>query len=499
MFFNPTRRITMNLTRIRTLALGLGLACLLPAGSVLAQNPDAGDLKDDQDRDFAHEIATSSADLTVDVQDYRMGVDRTAAQNIIIRYTLSIGKFGAAVPVPTLAGGGGASATITLRSGGNQSSTVEFDVDVVTPFVGSDTGTILRLTGAQVNFPSGSSVDTVMQLTVDIRDTVGPIDTAGDKTRDLAALKGAASLKAADAAESDDLFTVVDVNSNPPRTEFVEQEDTRDEIARVPIKISNTSSTVFAADGTTPYELEAADRITLTVTGDFSGLDADNFCLDLDDLSQGDIIECDTTEKFTIVGDTATLTLDGDISSMGLQRNIVFAKEPGVVLSAPRTFGISATIAPQSGVSQNRSLIRGNSDFWQWGLNGEVLTSNYIAFIGGNETKFRFTSTTSKDFLCFPEVTLDQGTFDLSTTGDFGSSGEFVVPANGNIHVELSNPAAAGTGAIGPLVTLTSGQQPVRGRAIFTCLTAPANVTGVILIASPVGVISVVQMTRPVK
>ena len=167
----------------------------------------------------------------------------------------------------------------------------------------------------------------------------------------------------------------------------------------------------------------------------------------------------------------------------------------GVILNAPRSFSVSASIVPAAS-SQARALALGNSTWWNWSLNGAVLTSTYIAFIAGNETKFRCTNSSSKDFLIFPDVVIDQGTFTLTTTGDFGANGEFTVPANSNVHVELSNPPAAGTGAIGPLVTLLTGQQPVRGRAIFTALTAPANVTCTTLIASPSGVISVQQMPK---
>ena len=74
MFFNSTRRIKMNFTRIRNLAIGVGLVCLLPTGNALA---GGGDLTKELDIDFAHEIATSSTDLNVASQIYTMGIDRT--------------------------------------------------------------------------------------------------------------------------------------------------------------------------------------------------------------------------------------------------------------------------------------------------------------------------------------------------------------------------------------------------------------------------------------
>ena len=108
--------------------------------------------------------------------------------------------------------------------------------------------------------------------------------------------------------------------------------------------------------------------------------------------------------------------------------------------------------------------------------------------------KFRFAGIAPDPFLCFPEVVLDQTTavITVSSTGDFGGSGEFTVPANGNVHVELNS--TPGAGAIGPMTTFVSGTQPVRGRVVFTCLTNPANVFGQTLIASPVGVVTIVPM-----
>ena len=98
----------MDLTRkLITLAIGLGLAFFLPTGSALAA---AGDLTE-AETNFAHEIATSSTDLTNKNQVYTMGVDRTTTQDFIVRYTLSIGEFGSTPAVPTVGGAGAATVT----------------------------------------------------------------------------------------------------------------------------------------------------------------------------------------------------------------------------------------------------------------------------------------------------------------------------------------------------------------------------------------------------
>ena len=135
MFIKPTRRITMSLIQIRTLAIGIGLACLLSTGSAFGQLGGDGDLGKFPTT-FAHEIATSSQDLTNADQVYLMGIDVTAGPGtVIILYTLSAGEFGETPAVPMIGGAG--AGTVTLRAGGAGASTVEYGMvvtaDLTTP------------------------------------------------------------------------------------------------------------------------------------------------------------------------------------------------------------------------------------------------------------------------------------------------------------------------------------------------------------------------------
>ena len=337
-----------------------------------------------------------------------------------------------------------------------------------------------------------------MTITIDLRDLFGPIDTSGDKTVDLSTLASSVSLVAVD-----DILTIVDVNAIPPRTELivgtiVGPPDDGDslEIARNFLEILTTKAGVTDETGAADYDaavgIEAGpDSFIITITGDFTGLEPDELCYDLDDGSSGSTLDCDTGEIFTVVDNTATLTVAGDDLS---NHAVVWGKVSGVVLSSPRVFGVSVDVDAAAGSSQDRTISGNNSEWWQWGLNGAVLTAVYGSFFPGNETKFRFAGIASDPFLCFPEVTPDQTSvvLTIANSGDFGASGEFTVPANGNAHVELS--ATAGAGAIGPMTTLVSGTQPVRVSVVFTCLTNPANVFGQTLIASPAGVVTVVPM-----
>ena len=206
----------------------------------------------------------------------------------------------------------------------------------------------LTLTAPDINFDS-SALGSTVTITISLFDLFGPLDTSGDKTVDLAELDETVTLTA-----TDDTETVVDVNAVPPRTLFLAGgasggDDDTDDTAIASISISITGAPV-AADGATPYTLVTGDQLTIVVTGDFTGLEPDSFCLDLD--GSGD---CDTGEDFTIVAGVATITIDGDDAGLpGI--DIIFVKESGTVLSAPRTFGIAVAIAPAIGTGQNRTI-----------------------------------------------------------------------------------------------------------------------------------------------
>ena len=79
----------MNLTRMITFAICLGLVCLLLAGTALAGE---GDLTEAETRFTTTDCNTN---LTNADQVYTMGVTRGAEQDFIARYRLNLGEFGA--------------------------------------------------------------------------------------------------------------------------------------------------------------------------------------------------------------------------------------------------------------------------------------------------------------------------------------------------------------------------------------------------------------------
>ena len=252
-----------------------------------------GDM-DEATTDFAHLAATDSQAMTNADQDYLAGIDRTISQDFIARWTLNIGEFDG-TPSVTEAD---ALHVATFRSGGDGNNFVEYDYDVITN--GITAGDIITLDAPAVNFPAGSGVGSTMTITIDLRDLFGPIDTAGDKTVDLATLASSVSLVA-----TTDILTIVDVNSDPPRTEYtvgtiVGPPDDGDslEIARTFLEIVTIDPGVVDPDGLVDYNADTGfasgpDSFIITITGDFTGLEPDEFCYDLDDNSTGATVGCD--------------------------------------------------------------------------------------------------------------------------------------------------------------------------------------------------------------
>ncbi len=102
----------MNLTRMITFAICLGLVCLRLAGTALA-----GDLTEAETRFTTTDCNTNLINAD---QVYTMGVARSAEQDFIARYTLNLGEFGTTPAVPIVGGPG----TAFDRSGGLNSREV---------------------------------------------------------------------------------------------------------------------------------------------------------------------------------------------------------------------------------------------------------------------------------------------------------------------------------------------------------------------------------------
>jgi len=481
-------------SRLRTTIVFFAL-CGLVAGSAFAGNLTSNPTT------FAHEIATAATALTIAPQVYTMGIARNPGQNFIIRYTLSntAVTFGPNVGLTLTYGGAAVGVTTVLRSGGLGANTVEFDVNLAGG--GTAVGDTFTFNGT-VYFAAGSAVGASTNVTVDVRDVISALDTTLSVTvppasysRVLATLGGAATLTATTQTRA-----TIDATAATPLTLFVAQtagtaDDDTLTVAKAFVTTAATTTAQVAAN-TGAYSLAANDLVTFTITGDFTGITAVG--LDLDGslaITPAAGANTTTAETFTINAglSAATLTVDGNrLGALGgTARAVWFTKAAGVTLN-PRVFTIAATVNPTlaSGrSSQNRSIGTGAADWFQWVQNGTTMVAPYLSFTPGNGVKFRFVNSSNNAITILVSVVLDQGTFTQNVS-------TFTVPATSSQQYTFSDTPAAGTNELGPIATLLTGTQPVRGKATFTALTASANVAGVELIYSPVGVVTLVNLPQ---
>jgi hypothetical protein len=492
-------------SRLRTTIVFFALCGLI------ATSAFAGNLSSGLSTTFAHEIATSTTDLTFANQIYYMGIARNAGQNFILRFTLSNATFGSTV-IPTNVnltyGGAAVGVQIVQRSGGNGMNVVEYDINLTGPTAtgGTLVNDAFTFSGT-VRFAASSAVGTTTTLTADARDVISALDTVatnfpvgqtGAYARTLATLAGAASLTATTQPRA-----TIDATVAVPLTLFVAQstasaDDDTTTVAKAFVNLADGTSGVKTTNGTTDYALVPADLVTFTINGDFTNIASVG--IDLDSPPNGITAPTGATtttaETFTINASltSATLTVDGNrIGPIGgILRAVWFTKVAGATLN-PRTFTISATVNPTvaSGRStQNRTIGTSASDWFVWVQNGTVIVAPYVSFTPGNGVKFRFVNSASTVVNVLVSVVLDQGTFTQAVT-------TFPIPANGSQQITFSDLPAAGTGELGPIASaLLSGTAPVRGKVTFTVLTASSNVAGVELIYSPVGVVTLVNLPQ---
>lgn len=450
-------------------------------------------------RTFAHEIGNQM--LTLADQGYLMGINRTPAQDMVVRYQLTGATFATLPGMPVIGGAGTANVTYPGVGGVGQNF-VEYEIDILTDFVGGTT--TITLPAPQI-YLTATGLGASASVTISLRDLFFQtgVDLNGIKTRQVATLQPVTSITA-----TTDTATVIDALTAPATTGFVgtnlgtigvpplNADDFSIE-ARASVTLNTTVPGVFAADGLADYVLGADGLITITVTGDFTGLMANGFCYDIDDNGI-----CVGPEVFTVVGNTATLTLPGNFPFMNIPHSIVFVRD-GVTQLATRTFAITAKLdmtpfSPTAG-GQDRNPISGaNANWWTWSINGTTMRAVYVTFSPGNDTKFRFINNSSVPVTVKGTLVLDQGTVTMNPAfQDANGNITLSIPANGSVQATLLINPAAGTGELGPLVSsLDTGVQPVRARANFLALTATNNVAGQVLIASPVGVITVVPLIQ---
>ena len=167
----------------------------------------------------------------------------------------------------------------------------------------------------------------------------------------------------------------------------------------------------------------------------------------------------------------------------------------------PRTFAISVDVAPAAGggTQDRANVLTSNSSWWVWTQNGTSFKGHFGSLFPTIEFKLRCQNTSNADVSIVPTVVADpngDGAITLASSGDFGTDGSFVVPANGGVLVESVNAGDPITGTIGPLVASFTGTQPVRVAVELIALTATTNIGCVMVTPSPVGVLTFLPMDR---
>jgi len=453
-----------------------------------------------------------TTDITVGQVTYTMGINRTTQDSsFIIRFALNGGVFAADAGQPTVFIQTAATGVVANRTnGGAGASLVEFEVSAPTTgtFAIGDQIALLGATtpGPVLNFTlaPGATVNaaSTMTLGVALYTSAQPLASGGIDGPPPPNISVVTIGLVASFTALTDSRTTIDATATPPRSAFVPGNggDTTATLTKALVTTVSTVPGTLKADGSAAYVLLTTDQITFTISGDFTGVASVGFDLD----NSGAITTSaltSTNENFTINGTNTAATLTVDGSRLGVAgTKVFFVKTAGSVLT-PRTFGISAVLTPAAGFT-TRSLNTANPAWEIWSQNGTTLTAVYLTFSPGNAVKFRFTNSLGSPVTVTSQVTLDfvngvqNGTCTLGVLQGALSTGTFTIPASGSIQVELSANGDPTTGTLGPLCTLTGGTQPVRGKGVFTVLTATGNVSGLTLIASPVGVITAIPMQQ---
>jgi len=457
-------------------------------------------------------------------QVYTMGISFTAQADFVITFTLANGTF-AALPAVTNAsytflapiacgGGGNSVATITYRNdgGGVGQNFVDYNVDLS---CGGAIGDTFTLPAPQVFFGS-VALNNSITISAQLKDNFGNIDTGGGPlTRTLSTINSVASFTATTDSGN---VTIDATNASGYPTPYVSRtafvfpggDATSSTVIATPVTTTKTVAGILVANGTANYTLLASDQITFKITGDFTGIQQAGFDLDANGTITVAAGNTATNEAFTIDPSLtfATLTVNGNRFQVGGSK-IIVTKTAGAVLT-PRTWGISASEASTlAGLPVTPSIPTANANWWVWGQNGTTLTAPYVTFNNTVPTKFRFTNSSQTAVTILAVVTPDSGSCTVSAGGGVtgitvtGGVLSFTIPASGSVHVELTagNDASNGGalpsagGSVGPLCSAFApvANTTMRGKVVFTALTAKTNVNGVYMVTNTANGITIFE------
>jgi len=482
----------MEFKRIKFVALCLGMALLLVAGTAMAGTTfgPAGSTG----FKFAREVGASNLVYTMPAGTVvrNMSVIRSIAQDFFVDVTLvggatfATGRLPASADLVLTEVSGVTTYPAVIVSGGlNNGTTVRYFVDVAP--VDMDTLGILTLTvtgwtikDTTANVIGGGGNFQVSITTSDSATNV-PFDSGNDAAVLMSGFYGTA------AGPLTPTTAVIDVATNrkmfvptPPDTTTIDFGATAGFDASV--------SGVLQANGT-PYSLIAASRINLVIAGDLSGIVS--FIWDPGALFGPSITHVVTSAERT--AGAATIPIPGDFPSIvDIHAVPIETVITGTTQLTARTLTLTANLVLSGGLdgpaANNRTLLP-TATLTTWTLNGTILVAN---FANGNNTAWL-----SRFYLWNP-----------STVDGVVTARVFTLPVIGQPNAPVGATVVLGTLAAGSGLNirlaediLTPGGVPLPyvtdgGNVVVEFTIEAINVSGFTQIFSPTAFMGVCNMTK---
>lgn len=430
---------------------------------------------------YAVESMTNTTDITLPVVTYRMGVDRTVAQDftVVIKPSsgaaFTVASCTTAIPTITLAGGaaGVFSATVKRAS----ASECAYEVDVTTAFV-RGAGTIdLNFTGLVLDSHTLAAAGNTAGVTVGLWDLgeTARIDNSGDLTANAAFSGYALTMTAAQ-----DTATIADVNHvNGPLFGFLANATVPADTAAIAaanfvIRNNNDgTNTWMKPDGTTPWNYVVdGTNIAITVTGDFAQLLANGF---LAASAVGPAITASATAT------TGTFSIaPANTGANGTSTNITvsFTSAQNASMGTARTFGVSGVGDVITGADV---VLSGNASWWVWGANASQLMTPYFSTYSAVLSRFFLlntgANTVSYSADCFAE-SANVITYGAARTGTLTANGLTAVNASDICTFSGNTRGAVRFTINAPINTVKANYQsvdPVTLNQVIAPLTRPYN------------------------
>ncbi len=380
---------------------------------------------------YAVESMTSGTDITLPNIDYRMGVDRTTAQDFTVIITPSAGStFTAAscttaIPTIVLGGAGAGAFTATVK----RASTTEcaYEIDVTTAFVRGGGTVDLRFAGLVFDTHNLATAGNTAGVTIALKDLgeTAFIDNSGSLSVNVAQSGNALTLVA-----TQDTGTTANVNDTAgPLFGFVAQNNDTATTAAASFLIRNNNdgtNTWMRPDGTTPWNFVTdGTNVAVTITGNFAQMAAVN----------GFTVASSTGPAMTnptVSGNTATFTvLPANIPANGNNATITttFTTARNASMGTSRTFGVSAVGDVVTGADVT---LAGNSTWWVWNANASQLMTSYFTTNSIYLTRFFLLNTSSNAVTYSADCYSETGntiTYGSARTGTLSANGLTAVNA----------------------------------------------------------------------